>query len=124
MSSSTSPLANVFVVVAVFAMPECGHCEEYVPRFLAKVEEYRKKGYPFVVYKPGVAFPNGAIPVLVLDVSTNNDELQTYANRFAVSATPTTVVQKRSGGVLKTEGALSDVQIDGLLGLAHLHNLH
>jgi len=123
MSSSHNPLENVNVLVAVFAQPECGACEEYLPRFLAQVEAFRQKKAPFLVYTDGVAIPPGFIPVLVFDVASPDSSLQAYANRYEVSATPTTVVQKSNGGVLKTEGALSDKQIEGLLGLAQLHNL-
>lgn len=121
-----TPLDQINVIVAVFAMPECGACEEYIPRLLVRVEEFNKslKGHQvFVVYAPGTVLAPGAIPVLIYDVTANDPQLQQFADRFAVAATPTTVVQKQSGGVLKTEGALSNNQIDALLGLAFQHNL-
>lgn len=108
-------LSNHKVLIAVFAMPDCGHCEEYLPRFTKKVKEL---GHPFLIYTAGSDVPPGVIPVLVYNVAVNNVDVQRFADRFQISATPTTLVLRNPIGTFKAEGALDNRQIEALLGLA------
>lgn len=114
---SNFDLDHIPLLVVVFAMPECGACEAYLPRFERKVNH----DGAFQFYWPEATMDGHKIPVFVFDVSSASPKVQQFADRFAVSATPTTVVVKRPGGVLKAEGSLSDAQIDALLGLAKQH---
>jgi len=110
----TADLSQTRVVVIVFAMDGCGPCEEYLPRFVKHVERFKRSGYPFVIVKPGTAIEPGQIPVMIYDASSEDDELQTFADRLGVSATPTTAMLTRRDTV-KLEGGLEDDQIDQLL---------
>lgn len=108
-------LANYRVVIIVFGMPECGACEAYLPRFSARVARH---GRPLHIYRPGKPVPAGAVPILVYDVASPDAEIQALANRYAISATPATLVLRRGPGAFKVEGALDDAQIDHVLALA------
>lgn len=114
---------HVSVLIIVFGMPDCGACEEYVPRLLKRVGELQRQGYRFTIYEPGKAIAAGSIPVLVYDVASEDSELQALADRYSVNATPTTIVQSRGGNAFKAEGALDAKQIDALLGLAFQRSL-
>jgi thiol-disulfide isomerase/thioredoxin len=91
------------VIVVVFAMPDCPACEEYLPRFLARAEAYRKAG----------------VPVFVYDVSSEDPKLNAFADRYKIRATPTTLVLPRGAGMLRAEGALPDASIEVLLRKAY-----
>jgi thiol-disulfide isomerase/thioredoxin len=105
--------------VIVFAMEGCGACDHYVPRLVAKVEELKGHGYPFVVYAEGVKIPRGAIPILLCDAASDEPDVQKLADRFAISATPSTVVLARGEGSFKVEGNLADNQIVWVLNMAN-----
>jgi thiol-disulfide isomerase/thioredoxin len=102
------------VVVIVFAMPECGACEAYIPRLAARAG---KHAGAFQVY-PSTRPRAAAIPILVYDVASPDRDVQALADRYAVSATPTTLVLRRGPGSFKVEGGLDDAQIDHLLHIA------
>lgn len=109
-------LAGCRVCIVVFVMPDCGACELYAPRLAAAV---RKAGSPFLVFDGKRRAPRGAIPVLYYDVSQDNAEVQAFASRFNVEATPTTVVLPMNGdGAAKFEGGLAENQISYVLDLA------
>lgn len=108
-------LTEADVVIAVFVMPECGACEGYMPKLRAAV---RRAGRPFYIYPGHGVVPKGAIPVLFYDVSKPDDEVQAFATRIGVEATPTTAVLPRGEGVFKVEGDLADNQIDYVLASA------
>lgn len=110
------------VVVIVFAMGECPACENYLPRFISEVEALRAHGYPFVVYVPGQPIAPNAIPVLVYDAGSPDATIQGIADRYGVSATPSTLVLTRGPGSFKTEGALANNQISWLLNMANEAN--
>jgi len=105
----------------VFAMPGCGACDEYLPRFERLVKAYRAQGVPFVLWRPGQAFPHGSIPVLIYDAAAQNDEMQAFADRLGISATPTTVMMGRST-TAKIEGAIENDHIERLLHAAMIEN--
>ena len=81
--------------VFVFAQPGCPACEDYVPRF-----QRRAAGAPYPV------------GIYHLGSGGRGDEM---ANKFRVSAAPTTVVMTRRGQLQKHVGALADNVIERLL---------
>jgi hypothetical protein len=105
--------------VIVFAMEGCGACSHYVPRLVAKVEELKGHGYPFVVLSEGMKLPRGAIPIILCDASSPEPEVQKLADRFEISATPSTVVLAQGEGSFKVEGNLADNQIVWVLNMAN-----
>jgi thiol-disulfide isomerase/thioredoxin len=105
------------VVVIVFAMGECGACEHYLPRLVAEAEALTQKGYPFVV-NPESTPPNEAIPILLYDAASADAEVQKLADRFGVTATPTTIIAARGPGSFKAEGSLANNQIQWVLMMA------
>jgi len=107
-------LSHTKVIVAVFAMHGCGPCEEFLPRFTKQVERFQRAGYPFVIVRPGAAIEPGQIPVMIYDAASQDDELQAFADRLSVSATPTIALLTRRS-ISKTEGSMEDPQIDQLL---------
>lgn len=121
MSRTTTPQPDVSrcrVIIAVFAMPECAACELYVPR-LARAARARRS---FVVHDGVSAIPRGKVPILCYDVSAPDEAVQAFASRYAVEATPTTVVIPADGGAFKVEGNLTDEQISYILTLAEQSN--
>lgn len=94
------------VVVLVFAMPECGHCEEFLPRFVPKAQ-------PFI---------NAGVPIFLYDLTSEHKSIQDLADRYKVNSAPTTLVLKRGPGSMKISGAYSDEAIDRLL--ARVYTLH
>lgn len=112
-------LSKHSAAVLVFAMEGCGACDHYVPRFVAKVDELRRHGYPFVVYTEGAKLGRNAIPVFLIDAASPEPEIQKVADRFEVSATPSTVVLAQGPGSFKVEGNLGDNQIVWLLNMAN-----
>jgi thiol-disulfide isomerase/thioredoxin len=114
-------LRNTRVIVVVWAMPGCGACDEYLPMFLKQVHAHRAHGAPFHVWSPGKPIEPGEIPVLLYDAASENEELQEFADRLGVSATPTTFMLTRYG-VSKAEGAVSPSEVDQLLYAAQRAN--
>lgn len=105
-------------VIVIFAMGECPACENYLPRFLAEAEALRQQGYPFIVYEPGVPLQPSAIPILIYDAASPNVDVQQFADKYQVTATPTTLVLSRGTGSFKAEGSLANNQIAWILMMA------
>jgi len=82
----------VTITVAVFHQEGCGHCEEYLPRFVRASEK----------------FPD--VPYVLCDLGKRKAER--YAEQFNVRLTPTTMILRADGRHEVFEGALSDVAID------------
>jgi len=114
-------LRHTRVLVVVWAMPDCGACDEYLPMFLQQVATHRANGAPFNVWAPGKAIMPGEIPVMLYDAAAENDELQAFADRLGVSATPTTCMLTRNG-TTKIEGAIGSAEVDQLLQAAQRAN--
>lgn len=113
------------VVIAIFAMGECPACENYLPRFVAEAEALREQqGLPFVVYQQGQPLTPDAIPILIFDAASPDVDVQAFADRYEVKATPTTLVLHRGAGSFKTEGSLANNQIQWLLFMAANDTLH
>ena len=108
-------LSATRVVIVVFVMADCPGCEAYVPRLNARI---KKTGGPFHVFDGKRRAPKGSIPVLYYDVSLPNEEVQEFASRFNIEATPTTIVLPMNDTAIKFEGGLADNQIDYVFALA------
>lgn len=106
------------VVVIVFGMQGCGACEHYIPRLVNEVTQLGHQGYSFVVGGGEVPIPPGSIPVFIYDAASPDSSVQKLADRFGVTATPTTIVACRGPGSFKLEGSLADNQIHWLLMMA------
>lgn len=104
-------------LLVVFAMPGCGACDDYLPKFMKQVDAYRAQGAPFRVWSPGQPIRPGEIPVLFYDAAAENDELQEFADRLKVTATPTTCMLTRYG-TTKIEGAVGDAEVSQILNAA------
>jgi thiol-disulfide isomerase/thioredoxin len=107
------------VIILVFAMDGCPACEHYVPRLLSEAEALRAEGYPFVVYTPGMPLAPRTIPIVIYDAATPDSDVQKLADRYAVRATPTTIVVTRGSGGFKCEGSLANNQARWLLLMAN-----
>lgn len=109
------------VVVLVFAMHECPACEHYLPRFVAEANALNQRlaaqGVEFVINPEAQPAPH-VIPVLVFDAAAPDPEVQKIADRFGVTATPTTIVATRGPGSFKLEGSLANNQIQWVLLMA------
>jgi hypothetical protein len=114
-------LRHTRVLVVVWAMPGCGACDEYLPMFLDQVAAMQKNGAPFHVWSPGKTIEPGEIPVLLYDAASESEELQDFADRLKVTATPTTCVLTRWGAT-KVEGALDVPAVQRLLYQAQRSN--
>jgi thiol-disulfide isomerase/thioredoxin len=104
-------------VIFVFAMGECPACEHYLPRLVAEADSLRAQGYTFAV-NPKQNVPTGTIPILIYDAASPDVDVQKLADRYGVTATPTTIVVLRDGGGFRVEGSLANNQITWLLLMA------
>lgn len=104
-------------VIFVFAMGECPACEHYLPRLAAETETLKAQGYAFEINPTGPP-ADGAIPIFIYDAASPDVDVQKLADRYGVSATPTTIVAMRSGGVMKFEGSMANNQIQWVLIMA------
>lgn len=104
-------------VIFVFAMGECPACEHYLPRLVAEVETLKGQGYVFEI-NPSGPLGNATIPIFVYDAASPDVDVQKLADRYGVSATPTTIVALRERGGFKCEGSLANNQIQWMLILA------
>ncbi len=110
-----SLFTNVRLVIAVFIMPDCGGCEAYVHKLGAAVKKY---GRPFFFHDGRRPAPAGSIPICLFDVSEDNADVQAFATRYQIEATPTTILIPRSGPAFRAEGNLGANQIDHVLAHA------
>jgi thioredoxin-related protein len=106
------------IAIIVFGMDGCPACEHYIPRLVTEAETLRGRGYPFVVYQPGITLAPNAIPIVLYDAASADADVQQLADRFAVEATPTTILAARGPGSFKVEGNLANNQIVWLLMMA------
>lgn len=111
-------LRNAKVAIFAFGMPGCPHCEEYLPRLEAAVQQ---AGQPFHPYGLGDSIVPEKIPVVILDASSTHPLIQTFADRLKVEAVPVSFIATRSGEIIRAEGSLTQDQIKALLLLARSH---
>lgn len=115
-------LSNTRALVVVFAMHGCGACDDYLPKFMERIEAWQAAGVPFHVWSPGDQLEPGQIPVLLYDASAQDDDLQGFADKLSVKVTPTTYVMTR-WNTTKAEGSIDADKLDGLLRSAYRANL-
>lgn len=121
MSALIPDLRNTNVVLVVFAMHGCAACDTYLPQFRDQVEDHIAHGAPFRVWSPGQPLRRGEIPVLFYDAAAKDDDLQDFADRLGITATPTTCMLTRAGAA-KIEGAVSSEEVERLLTSAQNAN--
>lgn len=113
------------VAVFVFGMADCPACESYVPRMQHCIEQRQRLGQQIRIYDPEThaanPIPPGYVPVLFLDVSTDDKTIQDLADRLKISGTPSTVVMLRGPGTVKFEGDLPTGNIEQILDAALEH---
>lgn len=112
-------LDHVRALVVIMAMPGCGACHEYLPRFQRVLAAWQAQGHPFVV---GDQFGPGQIPVLYYDGTSQDPGIVAFADSHAVSGMPSTILLTRNAGPVKLEGAIDDSEIHALLHSATLAN--
>lgn len=110
----TPDLRHTRALLVVFVMPGCGACEEYLPRLLKLINQHQMAGAPFHVWQPGDPLRPGMIPVLIYDAASEDPELQAFADRLKITATPTTALMTRTN-TARVEGAIDDAQAHRLL---------
>lgn len=110
-----SDLSNVKSCVVVVAMPGCPACHDYLPRFHAQVKRFLDVGQPFVYYENGHPINRGQIPVLVLDATSADGEIQAFADAHGITGMPTTVLLTQRARPVKLEGAIDDDELYNLL---------
>lgn len=91
------------VLVIVVSQEGCGHCEEYMPRFV----------------RIAAAYPD--VAMMAMDANDDRDEAQRWMEQFKVESTPTTYVLRHhalGGGAWRVEGAVDDATIARTLDFA------
>jgi hypothetical protein len=115
-------LSRFNVAVFVFGMPDCPACENYMPRVKACIEARQMRGEPFRIHDPELEkttpIPDRFVPVLFLDVSTDDKTIQDLCDRLKISGTPSTVVMLRGPGTFKVEGDIPTGNIEQILDAA------
>lgn len=114
----SADLSQTNILILVFAMPGCSACHEYLPKLQKQIVGYQKLGHPFVLWEIGGTLKPGQIPVVILDSTTQDAEVQALADKHQITGLPTTVLLPKVGYPAKFEGALSDGQIYELLNTA------
>jgi thiol-disulfide isomerase/thioredoxin len=106
-----SDLSHCPVVILLFAMDGCPHCDDFSPRFERMVGAFQAKGWPFVFYDERRVVQYGQIPILVLDGASEDPSIGEIADQHAIEGMPTTLVLRRFGPPLKLEGAVDDREL-------------
>ena len=96
---STEVLNRSPIVVVVFTLKGCGHCEIYRPKFT-------KVAAPYADY----------VPIVMAD--GNDPRFQDLANRLNVQGVPATFLLRKPAGMIKLEGDVPEAQIKWLLNIA------
>lgn len=114
----SADLTHTNVLILVFAMPGCPACHEYLPKLNKQIVGYQKLGHPFVMWELGGRLKPGDIPVVILDSTTPDAEVQALADQHGITGLPTTLLLPKLGYPAKFEGALDDDKIYNLLNAA------
>ncbi len=115
-------LSKTRVVIVVFAMPSCPACHEYLPKLEKQIHTFQEHGHPFLVWSEGMSIEPGTIPILIYDVTKQDQSVQEFADKFDVKGLPTTIFLPRIGGWHKLEGSQDDTTIYNLLTTAVVVN--
>lgn len=105
-------------MIVVFAMPSCPACQDYKPRFDRQVKGFKSYGVPFVDYRSDRAVARGTIPIVVIDAASQDPSVVSFADQYAVSALPCTILFIANGKPTKFEGAIADGEIYEILRAA------
>lgn len=107
-------LKHVRSLIIVFAMPGCHHCHEYLPKLQRHVDNFKSHGVPLIYYanRPLV---RGQIPIIVVDSTTNDPQIQSMLDQYKVEGMPTTVLWTWNARPRTLEGDLDDPTIHELL---------
>ena len=116
------PLKHTKAMIVVLAMPDCPACIEYKPRFEKMVDHFVAHGVPFAYYEPGQAIAKGMIPVLIVDATSTDPNVQQFCDAHNVDAMPTTILLTRSIAPQRIQGSISDDEIYQLLSAAQIAN--
>ena len=85
------------VIVAVFFLPDCPHCEDYLPKLQSVAQQF------------------GHVRTYIMDANQHS----AYADHFKVSSTPVTFVLRRNPpGTIRAEGDLDPHEIVRLYQIA------
>lgn len=114
----SADLSHTNILILVFAMPGCPACHEFLPKLQKQIVGYQKLGHPFVLWEGSGSLKPGQIPVVILDSTTKDAEVQALADKHQITGLPTTVLLPKVGFPAKYEGALNDGQIYDLLNIA------
>lgn len=90
------------VLVIMFVLKGCPHCHAQYPHFVKIARKYINK-----------------VPAWVLDA--DDSKYQELADRYQITATPTTLVLKKPAGFYKVEGEMSGDEIEQLFARAATH---
>lgn len=104
-------LDHIKAMVVLLVMPGCEHCDEFKPRFDRYVDHFQKHGAPLVDYTPGQAIKKGSIPVMVIDATSEDPNIQAFCDLHAVSGMPTLILLTYNHAPVKIEGAVEDAKI-------------
>jgi len=101
-----APTKDPNVVVLAFHMKGCGACEEYLPRLrkIARTPRPELGGLAYSDY----------IPIYEIDANQRED----LSNKYLIQYTPTTIILRRPTGMIRRDSALTDAEIEHLLGVA------
>jgi thiol-disulfide isomerase/thioredoxin len=113
----SSDIRNYSVAIIAFGMEGCPHCEEYLPRLVAAVQQ---AGKPFAIYQQGQFISTDSIPVIIMDAASNHPTVKNTADSLRVESVPVTFL-RTSPNLTRFEGALTPDQIKALLILAKSH---
>lgn len=115
----SSDIRDANVAIIAFGMTECPACENYMPR-LERITQ--QAGAPFFIYQKGLEISPDKIPVLMLNVASQDSTIQSLANDLEVESVPASFVfifkKRKPVDVVRAEGSLSDQQIGAMLSIA------
>ncbi len=115
-----NPLDNVKAMLVLLVMPGCEHCDEFKPRFERYVDHFQKHNAPLVDYTPGQSIRRGTIPVMVIDATSDDPNIQAFCDLHKVSGMPTLLLLTHNRAPVKIEGAVEDGRIYEVLTSAVL----
>jgi hypothetical protein len=110
------------VVIIVFAMPGCPACHDYLPRLRRRINAIQGQGYPIYEYRPGRTAKRGELPVLIVDSTSTDPSVVDLADKYQISALPTTIILPRYGFSSRWEGSLPDDEMQRMIESAALVN--
>jgi thiol-disulfide isomerase/thioredoxin len=103
----------------VFASPDCPACLDYKPRLETEVERWQKNGAPVVFAEDEMVMAVGSIAIVLIDVTSQDQGVQQFADQYKIAALPTTILLVRGSAMPdRHEGAVDDQTIYKMLANA------